>query len=352
MAAVCAAAAAATAKASTTTTTAAAAVAAPAKNKEAKTAADATQTTTTIEADARYARTRCGGRMPRMLYGTAWKKERTTKLVLEALRAGFVGVDTAAQPKHYDEKRVGDAIRAAAKTKLIASTDACFIQTKFTDLPGQDVSKPLPYDKAATIQQQVQQSVQTSLKHLPHIDSLVLHSPMRTLAETLACWRVMEAEHKAGRVRQQLGISNCYDARLFAQLFKAATVKPAVLQNRFYARSGYDTELRRFCRANGVVYQSFWTLSANDHIVFRSGTIVAALAKQHHVSAAAVFYRFCLQQDINPLNGSTDAEHMKNDQLALFRKTKKQDGSFAYVPGFTLSDDAVKQIWAALLKTR
>lgn len=46
-----------------------------------------------------------------MLYGTAWKKDRTAELVLQALRAGFRAVDVAAQPKHYREDLVGDAIR-------------------------------------------------------------------------------------------------------------------------------------------------------------------------------------------------------------------------------------------------
>ena len=47
-----------------------------------------------------------------------------------------------------------------------------------------------------------------------------------------------------------------------------ARVKPAVLQNRFYADSGYDVELRRFCDVHGVVYQSFWTLTGNRDILF------------------------------------------------------------------------------------
>lgn len=38
---------------------------------------------------------------PKMLYGTAWKKDRTAGLVHAALKAGFRGLDTACQPKHY-----------------------------------------------------------------------------------------------------------------------------------------------------------------------------------------------------------------------------------------------------------
>jgi len=50
-------------------------------------------------------------RIPAFLYGTAWKKERSTDLVFQALKAGFVGIDTAAQPKHYREDLVGEGVK-------------------------------------------------------------------------------------------------------------------------------------------------------------------------------------------------------------------------------------------------
>ena len=33
-----------------------------------------------------------------MLYGTAWKKDETTELVMQAFEAGFRGVDTVRKP--------------------------------------------------------------------------------------------------------------------------------------------------------------------------------------------------------------------------------------------------------------
>ena len=48
-------------------------------------------------------RTNGGVEMPRLIYGTAWKKEATAQLVVKAVLAGFRGVDTACQPKHYFE---------------------------------------------------------------------------------------------------------------------------------------------------------------------------------------------------------------------------------------------------------
>jgi diketogulonate reductase-like aldo/keto reductase len=50
---------------------------------------------------------------PAFIYGTAWKKDQTKRLVKEALKAGFRRVDTAAQPRHYEEAQVGEALREA-----------------------------------------------------------------------------------------------------------------------------------------------------------------------------------------------------------------------------------------------
>jgi diketogulonate reductase-like aldo/keto reductase len=69
--------------------------------------------------------------MPKFLYGTAWKKERTADLVYEALKAGFRGVDTAAQPRHYNEKLVGDGIRRAISEGLVDRKDLFVSLTLF-----------------------------------------------------------------------------------------------------------------------------------------------------------------------------------------------------------------------------
>ena len=44
-----------------------------------------------------------GVKMPPIIYGTAWKKHRTAALVEQAIGLGFRGIDTACQPKHYNE---------------------------------------------------------------------------------------------------------------------------------------------------------------------------------------------------------------------------------------------------------
>lgn len=58
-------------------------------------------------------------KIPNIIYGTAWKKEKTCDLVYQALRSGFRGIDTAAQPRHYQEHLVGEGIRKAISDGLV-----------------------------------------------------------------------------------------------------------------------------------------------------------------------------------------------------------------------------------------
>jgi diketogulonate reductase-like aldo/keto reductase len=98
-------------------------------------------------------------------------------------------------------------------------------------------------------------------------------------------------------------------------LYRAATVKPTVVQNRFHKATGYDAGIRTFCRAHGIVYQSFWTLTANQHVL--ESAAVQTIAAHHAGTPAQVLFRYLTQQDIVPLTGTTSVTHMRED-LAIF----------------------------------
>ena len=204
-----------------------------------------------------------GVRVPRFLYGTAWKEDATARLTALALGQGFRGIDTANQRKHYHEAGVGGGIREAMKSGVVARDDL-FLQTKFTFRGGQD--HRLPYDPKAAIADQVAQSFARSLEHLgtDAVDSYVLHGPTSRAGlgpDDWAAWRAMEAIHASGRARL-LGISNVSLEQLQG-LCKEARVRPRFVQNRCYAAQGWDRRIRRFCAANGMVYQGFSLLTAN-----------------------------------------------------------------------------------------
>lgn len=254
-----------------------------------------------------------GVRIPRIIYGTAWKKDRTAALVEQAIGLGFRGIDTACQPKHYNEVGVGDGVTACLHRGIDRSE--LYLQSKFTSLNGQDPMQ-VPYDPKASLSEQVAQSFQTSLKNLqtPYLDCLVLHSPLANPQQTMEVWQAMEQIFHSGGVKQ-LGISNCYDPQLFELLYQNATVKPAVIQNRFYAQTQYDRIIRSFCREHRIIYQSFWTLTANPHIL--AHPTLQTLAAKYRRSTAQIFFRYLSQIDIIPLTGTTSESHMRED-LAIF----------------------------------
>jgi diketogulonate reductase-like aldo/keto reductase len=132
----------------------------------------------------------------------------------------------------------------------------------------------------------------------------------------------MECLFQNGGVKQ-LGISNCYDLQQFELLYKNATIKPAVIQNRFYAKTGYDRDIRNFCRQHRIIYQSFWTLTGNPDVLAHA--TLQALAMKYQRSAAQVFFRYLNQINIIPLTGTTSATHMREDlEISDFELTSDE----------------------------
>ena len=249
--------------------------------------------------------------VPSFVYGTAWKEDATAGLVRQALEAGFRGIDTANQRRHYHEAGVGAALAGAFADGLV-TRDELFLQTKFTYVGGQD--HRLPYDPRADEATQVRQSFASSLEHLgvQTIDSYVLHGPSRRMGlgdADHAVWRAMEALHAAGKTRF-LGVSNVGLDQLEA-LCRFAATPPAFVQNRCFARAGWDREVRAFCRERSIVYQGFSLLTANLGEL-RTRTF-AELVRRVGATPAQVVFAFALRVGMQPLTGTTDPAHMRED---------------------------------------
>jgi diketogulonate reductase-like aldo/keto reductase len=264
-----------------------------------------------------------GVNVPSFFYGTAWKEERTEALTALALQSGFRAFDTANQRRHYVEAAVGDAIAGSdvARPEL-------FLQSKFTHVRGHD--QRLPYDRNAAIATQVAQSFQSSLEHLRtrQLDSYLLHGPLYASGIDNADWQVWRTME--GLVRERMvrliGISNVSPEQLQALLHKAE-LKPAFVQNRCYARTGWDRETRELCRAHDIVYQGFSLLTANQRELARPP--LKQIIDRSGRTLAQVVFRFALQIGIVPLTGTSDHSHMRAD-LDCFE--------------FELSDDEIETI--------
>jgi diketogulonate reductase-like aldo/keto reductase len=252
--------------------------------------------------------------MPPMMYGTAWKKDRTTELVEQAVQAGFTAIDTANQLIHYSEALVGDALLSLQKKGI--KREQLFLQTKFTSVNGQD--HRTPYDASADLTTQVNQSMDSSLKHLhtERLDSYVLHGPYNRNGlgdEDWEVWQAIEALYDAGKTRI-IGVSNV-NAHQLTELCRRAKSKPMVVQNRCYASMGWDGDVRDICRKEGIVYQGFSLLTANARVM--SEPSIKAIAKCLGVTAAQVIFRFSMQVGMLPLTGTTDVHHMQEDLRSM-----------------------------------
>ena len=248
---------------------------------------------------------------PDLLYGTAWKEDRTAALTEMALRAGFRGIDTANQRRHYFEAGVGEALAKAYGEGLVKRAQL-FLQTKFTYRGGQD--HRLPYDPGAPLAQQVAQSMASSLEHLgtDYVDSYVLHGPSSWpdwSAADSEVWQAMVQQRDAGRARR-LGVSNI-SLRQLEQMMARHGEAPAFVQNRCFARTGWDRDVRRLCREHGVVYQGFSLLTANPEVL--GHPLVAGLAQRTNATPAQIVFAFARALGMLPLTGTTDATHMRQD---------------------------------------
>jgi diketogulonate reductase-like aldo/keto reductase len=239
---------------------------------------------------------------------------------------GFRAIDTANQRRHYFEAGVGQGLAAAYGAGPVARGDL-FLQTKFTYRRGQD--HRLPYDPAAPLSVQVAQSMASSLEHLgtDYVDSYVLHGPSAydwgdADAEV---WEAMIRERDAGRTRL-LGVSNV-SLRHLEQMASVHAEGPAFVQNRCFARVGWDRDVRSFCSERKIIYQGFSLLTANPEVLNHS--LVTGLAARANATPAQIVFAFARIVGILPMTGTSDAEHMKQDRASL---------------GLSLSPDAVRSI--------
>jgi diketogulonate reductase-like aldo/keto reductase len=154
----------------------------------------------------------------------------------------------------------------------------------------------------------------SSLEHLgtDFVDSYLLHGPSSVEGWSEAdaeVWQAMTKERDRGRARR-LGVSNVSLLHL-EQMVAVHGEAPAFVQNRCYARLGWDGGVRAFCREHNIGYQGFSLLTANPQVLQHPAVI--ALARRLHATVAQVVFSFARAVGMIPLTGTSDADHMRQD---------------------------------------
>lgn len=70
-------------------------------------------------------------------------------------------------------------------------------------------------------------------------------------------------------------------------------------------------------------YQSFWTLTANPHILHSHP--MQALSKKYKLTAEQIFYAILMGEGIIPLIGTCSKQHMEEDLKIVGLKVEDED---------------------------
>lgn len=191
------------------------------------------------------------------------------------------------------------------------------------------------------------------MQHLgtDYLDSYLLHGPSMGWGLTdldWEVWRSMEEIHRCGKAKH-IGVSNVNLEQL-VELCEDAQVKPAFVQNRCFAETHWDQEVRKFCKEHEISYQGFSLLTANrqflggeiEHpkgrnipcLVFRKKPEntedenlhpkFRKILQEMGRSPDQVIFRFAQQVGMIPITGTRSEEHMRLD-LAIRNFTLSSD---------------------------
>lgn len=236
-------------------------------------------------------------RGPLLVYGTAWKKGRTTQLVLDAWFKGFRAFDTGAHPEDFDEALVGQALRQVFSNGNSSRSDA-WVQTKFSPTACESRTGPKPenpYDPSEPrIGEQVRRSYRGSIRQLgvQWVDLYMLRSLYNEHNKTMEAWRAMEEIFNSGGAKS-LGVCNVNIEQL-QRLYEASSVKPSYVQNKCLHTSEYDRKVREFCLHNGIQYQVAGLISGNPNVL--ASPQMNIVAAKHNRTVQQIMYRLALQQ--------------------------------------------------------
>ena len=237
-----------------------------------------------------------GVTIPVLGFGT-WKAENgeiAYQAVLEALKAGYRHIDTAAIYKN--EESVGRAIQDSGVPR-----EEIFITSKLWNTNHN-------YEQA-------RQAFEESLEKLglEYLDLYLIHWPNpKPLRENdqwkirnAEVWRAMEDLYQEGKIRA-IGVSNFLPHHLDA-LLETATMIPAVNQVRL-APGVYQDQVVAYCREKGILLEAWGPFGQGE--LFDSKQ-VQEIAANHGKSVAQIALAWSLAEGFLPLPKSVTASRIQ-----------------------------------------
>lgn len=215
-------------------------------------------------------------------------KEDTKRCVLDAIKSGYRGIDTA--QSYFNESEVGDAIVECGVPR-----EELFITTKvWIDHYGYEECKA---------------SVEESLRKLKteYLDLCLLHQPF---SDYYGAYRALEDLYAEGKIKA-IGVSNFYPDRLTDICMFDRKVIPAVNQvevNPFNAQWCAQENMEK----HGVKMEAWAPFGEGRNNLF-TNEILVSIGKKYNKSSAQVVLRWLIQRGVIVACKSTHIERMQEN---------------------------------------
>lgn len=236
-----------------------------------------------------YVKLNNGVEMPLISFGVYQiPKEDTKRCVLDAIKSGYRGIDTA--QSYFNESEVGDAIVECGVPR-----EELFITTKvWIDHYGYEECKA---------------SVEESLRKLKtdYLDLCLLHQPF---SDYYGAYRVLEELYAEGKIKA-IGVSNFYPDRLTDICMFDRKVIPAVNQvevNPYNAQWFAQENMEKY----GVKMEAWAPFGEGRNNLFTNETLVS-IGKKYNKSSAQVMLRWLIQRGVIVACKSTHIERMQEN---------------------------------------
>ena len=231
-------------------------------------------------------------------------KEECKESVLNAIRAGYRLIDTAAS--YTNEDAVGEAVREAI-AEGICTREELFITSKMwvQDMQNYEMAK-----KA------IDHSIETL--GVEYLDLYLLHQAMK---DYFSAWRAMEDAYKEGKLRA-IGVSNFYP-HVLTNFCETVAIRPMVNQIEMHPYFTQEPALK-VMEEYQIVPEAWAPLGGGRHNPF-DNEMVKEIAAAHEKTVGQVVLRWNVQRGVVVIPKSVHKTRIEeNFQIWDFTLTEEE----------------------------
>ena len=231
-------------------------------------------------------------------------KEECKESVLNAIRAGYRLIDTAAS--YTNEDAVGEAVREAI-AEGICTREELFITSKMwvQDMQNYEMAK-----KA------IDHSIETL--RVEYLDLYLLHQAMK---DYFSAWRAMEDAYKEGKLRA-IGVSNFYP-HVLTNFCETVAIRPMVNQIEMHPYFAQEPALK-VMEEYQIVPEAWAPLGGGRHNPF-DNEMVKEIAAAHGKTVGQIVLRWNVQRGVVVIPKSVHKARIEeNFQIWDFTLTEEE----------------------------